>query len=154
MSMDLLKVRIPSIIYRTAQFLEILVSGLVIIAVICSLYTVVLELGVMVENPYNTDGLRAFLSIAFTVVIGIEFLKMLARHNMSSAVEVLLFAIARQMVIEHTTAMENLTMVAAIAVLFAIRKWLFIPGLDDKQSMLENRIHENHEEIKESAEVK
>lgn len=149
--MDLLKVRIPSIIYRTAQFLEIVVSTLVVVAIVLSLYTVVLELGVMVGNPYDTDGLRTFLATAFTVVIGIEFLKMLARHNMSSAVEVLLFAIARQMVIEHTTAMENLVMVLAIAILFATRKWLFIPGLDDKQSMLENRIHEEHAAEKEPA---
>ena len=60
----------------------------------------------MASHPSDTEGLRSFLSTAFTVVIGIEFLKMLSRHNMSSAVEVLLFAIARQMVIEHTTPME------------------------------------------------
>lgn len=138
MSTDLFKVKVPSVIYRLAQLLEILVSGLVIVAILLSLYTVVLELGVMVGDPSNTDGLRNFLSTAFTVVIGIEFLKMLSRHNMSSAIEVLLFAVARQMVIEHTSPVENLIMVAAIAILFAIRKFLFIPGLDDKQSMLEN----------------
>ena len=149
--MDLLKVRIPSIIYRTAQLLEIVVSALVIAAIVLSRYTVFLELGVMLGDPTDTDGLRAFLATAFTVVIGIEFLKMLARHNMSSAVEVLLFAIARQMVIEHTSAVENLIMVLAIAILFATRKFLFIPGLDDKQSMLENRIHEEHDAEKEAA---
>ncbi|NCB62653.1 MAG: transporter [Clostridia bacterium] len=154
MSMELLKVRIPSIIYRIAQLLEIVVSALVIVAIVISLYTIFLELGVLVGDPSNTEGLRAFLSTAFIVVIGIEFLKMLARHNMSSAVEVLLFAIARQMVIEHTTAVENLIMVLAIAILFATRKFLFIPGLDDKQSMLENRIHEEHDAGKEAASVK
>lgn len=135
MDMDLLKIKIPSVIYRIAQFLEIVVSALVIVAICISLYTIVLGLGALAGNPTNPDGLRTFLSTAFTVIIGIEFLKMLSRHNMSSAVEVLLFAIARQMVIEHTSAMENLIMVAAIAVLFIIRKYLFIPGLDDKQAL-------------------
>lgn len=133
MDMDLLKVRIPGLIYRIAQFLEILVSLLVIAAVVLSLRTVGIQLGVLAGDPAGTDGLMAFLSTAFTVVIGIEFLKMLSRHNLSSVIEVLLFAIARQMVIEHTSPMENLIMVAAIAVLFIIRKYLFIPGLDDKQ---------------------
>lgn len=152
--MNFLKVRIPSIIYRIAQLLEIVVSGLLILAIGISLYTIFLELGVLIGNPGDTDGLRAFLSTAFTVVIGVEFLKMLARHNMSSAVEVLLFAIARQMVIEHPTATENLIMVLAIAILFATRKFLFIPGLDDKQSMLEHKIHEEHETTKEATPVK
>lgn len=133
MDMDLLKVKIPGVIYRVAQFLEILVSLLVIAAVVVSLYTVCLQLGVLVGDPAGTDGLMAFLSTAFTVVIGIEFLKMLSRHNLSSVIEVLLFAVARQMVIEHTSPVENLVMVAAIALLFLIRKYLFIPGLDDKQ---------------------
>lgn len=133
MDMDLLKVRIPSVIYRIAQFLEILVSLLVIAAVVISLYTVCLQLGVLAGDPTAVDGLMSFLSTAFTVVIGIEFLKMLSRHNLSSVIEVLLFAIARQMVIEHTSPLENLIMVAAIALLFVIRKYLFIPGLDDKQ---------------------
>lgn len=140
MKTEILKFRAPGVIYRTALVLEIIVSILVVLGIATSLYTVALELGVMWEEPANTEGLRTFLATAFTVVIGIEFLKMLARHNMSTAVEVLLFAIARQMVIEHTTAMENLTMVAAIAILFGIRKYLFIPGLDDKQAMLENRM--------------
>ena len=134
-AMYYLKIKIPNTIYRIAQFLEILVSLLVIAAIILSFGTILSQLGVMASHPSDTEGLRSFLSTAFTVVIGIEFLKMLSRHNMSSAVEVLLFAIARQMVIEHTTPMENLIMVISIAVLFIIRKYLFIPGLDDKQTL-------------------
>ncbi len=133
MDSELLKLRIPSYIYRIAQLLEIVVSLIVIAAIALSIWSVLLELGVMAGNPGDTDLLQDFLATAFTVGIGIEFLKMLSRHNMSSVVEVLLFAIARQMVIEHTTAMENLTMVIAIAILFTIRKYLFIPGLDDKK---------------------
>ncbi len=131
---ELLKVKIPNIIYRIAQFLEILVSLIVIVAIAISLYAVLVELHIMANSASNVDLLTQFLATAFTVVIGIEFLKMLSRHNMSSVVEVLLFAIARQMVIEHTSAVENLIMVVSIALLFTIRKFLFIPGLDDKKS--------------------
>ena len=130
---ELLKLKIPNFIYRIAQFLEILISVIVIVAIAVSLYAVLVELHVMANSPANVDMLTEFLATAFTVVIGIEFLKMLSRHNMSSVVEVLLFAIARQMVIEHTSAIENLIMVIAIAILFTIRKYLFIPGLDDKK---------------------
>ena len=141
-----LKIKIPNTIYRIAQLLEILVSFLVIVAILFSFATIFHQLGILSSDPSNADGLQAFLSTAFTVVIGIEFLKMLSRHNLSSVVEVLLFAISRQMVIEHTTPVENLLMVAAIAALFLIRKFLFIPGLDDKQTLTVPRSDEPHEE--------
>ena len=141
-----LKIKIPNTIYRIAQLLEILVSFLVIIAILFSFATIFHQLGILSSDPSNADGLRDFLSTAFTVVIGIEFLKMLSRHNLSSVVEVLLFAISRQMIIEHTTPVENLLMVAAIAALFLIRKYLFIPGLDDKQTLTVPRSDEPHEE--------
>lgn len=142
-----LKIKIPNTIYRIAQLLEILVSLLVIIAILFSFATIFHQLGILSSDPSNTDGLRDFLSTAFTVVIGIEFLKMLSRHNLSSVVEVLLFAISRQMVIEHTTPVENLLMVAAIAALFLVRKFLFIPGLDDKQTLTVPRSDEPNEEF-------
>lgn len=132
---ELLKLKIPNFIYRVAQFLEILISIIVIVAIAVSLYSVLVELHIMANSPSDVSMLTDFLATAFTVVIGIEFLKMLSRHNMSSVVEVLLFAIARQMVIEHTSAVENLVMVISIAILFTIRKYLFIPGLDDKKSI-------------------
>lgn len=130
----LLKNKIPNLIYRVAQLLEIAVSLLVIFAIVLSIGMMVTRLGVMWHTFTQPDAFHDFLSAAFTVVIGIEFLKMLTRHNMSSAVEVLLFAIARQMVIEHTSPMENLLMVAAIGLLFFIRKYLFIPDLDSKHA--------------------
>ena len=141
-----LKIKIPNTIYRVAQLLEILVSFLVIIAILFSFATILHQLGIMAADPTAADGLQAFLSTAFTVVIGIEFLKMLSRHNLSSVVEVLLFAISRQMIIEHTTPVENLLMVAAIAALFLIRKFLFIPGLDDKQTLTVPHTKEPYEE--------
>ena len=146
MDSELLKLRIPNAIYRVAQILEIVVSLFVILAIGVSLLSVLHQLGVMAEDPLAEEALQTFLATAFTVVIGIEFLKMLSRHNMSSVVEVLLFAIARQMVIEHTSAFENLVMVVSIGLLFVIRKFLFIPNLDDKPSFILHRAQESGEE--------
>ena len=49
--------------------------------------------------------------------------QMLSKHTPGSAIEVLLFAIARQMIVEHTTPLENFLTVITIAALFAIRKF-------------------------------
>ena len=57
------------------------------------------------------------------IVIGIEFIKMLAKHSPGSSLEVLLYAIARHLVVGHDSALENLLSVGAIALIFIVRKF-------------------------------
>lgn len=120
---------LPNFLYRVAQFLEILMSGILILAILFSIRTVCFGL-LDLRDAQDTGAFQNFLALAFNVVIGIEFLKMLCRHSMRSVVEVLLFAVARQMVVEHTSPLENLMMIGAIAILFLIRKFLFVPEVD------------------------
>lgn len=124
--------QIPNLLYRVAQFLEILVSLALVAATGVALLAVIREVGVLWDNGGSAAAFHTFLGHAFSIVIGIEFLKMLCRHNMSSVVEVVLFATARQIVVEHTNPTETLVMVIALSIMFLIRKHLFIPGLDDK----------------------
>ena len=62
------------------------------------------------------------------IVIGIEFIKMLAKHSPGSSLEVLLYAIARHLVVGHDSAVENLLSVGAIALIFIVRKFFFVPA--------------------------
>ncbi len=71
-----------------------------------------------------------YLSVAATLVIGVEFVKMLYSHTLDSVIEIMLLAIARQMIVEHTSPLENFCAVVSIAVLFLVRKFLFISQLD------------------------
>ena len=64
------------------------------------------------------------LSIALGFVIGIEFVKMLCKHTPNSVVDVLVFAISRQIIIYHPDTLELLVGVGVIAALFATRKFL------------------------------
>ena len=64
------------------------------------------------------------LSVAFTLVIGAEFVRMLCKHTPETVIDVLLFAIARQMVLYHENTLNLMGGVAAIAGLFATRKFL------------------------------
>ena len=72
-----------------------------------------------VNKPCNVVG------VAFNLVICIEFVKMLCKHTPDTLVEVMMFAIARQMIVEHTSPQQNLIVVLAIAILFAIKKFFF-----------------------------
>ena len=88
-------------------------------------------------DPKAHEGFTVFLGHAFNLIIGVEFIKMLAKHTPGSAIEVLLFAIARQMVVEHTSPLENLIGIVTIALIFAIRKFLFVPSFGEHSAFHE-----------------
>lgn len=111
-----------------ASFIEILISVVVLLAILITGAQVVGELLGLIGSRDNYAGFTVLLGHAFNLIIGVEFIKMLSKHTPGSAIEVLLFAIARQMVVEHTTPLENLISIIAIALIFVIRKFLFVPS--------------------------
>ena len=66
-----------------------------------------------------------YVESAMMLAIGIEFVKMLYTHTPETIIEILLFAISRQMIVEHLSTTETILGVGAIAGLFAVRKYLF-----------------------------
>lgn len=115
-------------IAKIASIIETIISAVVLLAIVVAGVRVAAQLTGLVLAPDLNDSFQLFLSNAFNIVIGIEFVKMLAKHSPGSAIEVLLFAIARQMVVEHTKPMENLVSILAILLIFVIRKYLFVPA--------------------------
>lgn len=128
-----MKYGIQEKMYRVSILLEILVGVSIIIAIAASLIGLVwdIQLGGLVRQP---DSLQNYLKTAMTIVIGIEFVKMIFSHSIDAVVEVMLLAVARQMVIEHTSPLENLLAVASVALLFVVRKFLFVRQLDEAPS--------------------
>ena len=77
----------------------------------------------MMNYPTSRD-IYKFVGVAFNLVICIEFVKMLCKHTPDTLVEVMMFAIARQMIV-NMSPQQNLIVVLAIAILFAIKKFFF-----------------------------
>ena len=114
-------------IISTATLLEILLSGLVLIGLLLSMVPLLQWMpGLLFDG--NDAEVSIFLQRALDIVIGIEFIKMLAKHSPGSALEVLLYAIARNMILGHGSAIENLLGVASIGLIFVIRKFCFVPS--------------------------
>ena len=63
----------------------------------------------MLGGSFSAD---AFFADAMTIVVGIEFVKMLMLHTPRAVTDVLLFAIARQLVVNHSSAVDTLLGVA------------------------------------------
>ena len=114
-------------IISAATLLEILLSGLVLIGLLLSMIPLLQWMpGLLFDG--NDVEVSIFLQRALDIVIGIEFIKMLAKHSPGSSLEVLLYAIARHMVVGHESALENLLSVGAIALIFVVRKFFFVPA--------------------------
>lgn len=132
-------------IAEAASLLEVVLSCLVLIGLLISAVPVAREMLTLWSSD-NTDTFQTFLGHAFNLVIGIEFIKMLAKHSPGSALEVLLYAIARYMILGHGTALENLLGVAAIGLIFLIRKFCFVPSFGSGRSNLEQPLEPKGEE--------
>ena len=109
-------------IIQASSLLEILLSGLVLIGLLFSAVPLIKWMpGLLFYG--NEVEIRSFLERSLDIVIGIEFIKMLAKHSPGSSLEVLLYAIARHLVVGHDSALENLLSVGAIALIFIVRKF-------------------------------
>lgn len=108
-----------------ASYLETGVSLLVLVGLLVSVVPLLREIPALWHSD-STSVFHVFLEHAFNLVIGIEFIKMLAKHSPGSALEVLLYAIARHMVLDASSATDNLLGVAAIGLIFVIRKFCFV----------------------------
>ena len=77
-------------------------------------------------NPVEYSQLNAFLAEALLLVIGVELVVMLSLHIPGAILEVLLYAIARKLILlPKTSGMGDLLLgIIAIGCIFAIKKYL------------------------------
>lgn len=69
-------------------------------------------------------SLYEFFGSVMNVVVGLEFIKMLVLHTPKAVIDVLLFAIARQLVVSHSSSVDTLLGVASVVLIFVIKKFL------------------------------
>ena len=109
---------------------EIALAFIVAFGFVVSVIPLLKEVPHLMSHSSGTAECHEFLENTLTLVIGIEFIKMLIKHTPRSVVEVLLFAIARHAILVGGTALENLLTILSIAVIFAVRKFIFIESFD------------------------
>lgn len=129
------KQRLRSHISLGASFVEIYLTGIILIGVIFFSFDIVWELTQIARTfPHYDLSIDTFLSHVLSLIIAIEFIKMLAKHTPGSAIEVLLFAIARNIIVNHASMIDSLIGVVAIAILFAVRYYFSNTAVIDNVS--------------------
>ncbi len=112
-------------IHKCLHFLEWLIA-------IITLVVLVGMLGLEIYRMVTVDGyfasIHTYLHNILTLVVGLEFVRMLLDMTPANTLEVLIVAIARQVIIAHDNPWSNVASVLCIAGLFAIRRFLIPKG--------------------------
>ena len=127
--------------HKIDKFLHVIIEFVEIIVAIVTLCVMGYLLCAEVYNVFTVPGYISdpahFLHNVLTIVIGLEFVSMLIDLTPANTLEVLIIAIARYVIIDHTNALSNIVCVICIAGLFAIRRFL-IPKEDLKKDISGN----------------
>ena len=119
---------------RVLHFLERIIALITIAALLGALS---LEMYHMIHGgmEYYSD-VNHMLHNLLTIVVGLEFVRMLIDTTPANILEVLTVAITRHVVLSHEDAWSNVACIACIAGLFAIRRFL-IRRSELKEDMVE-----------------
>ena len=126
-----IKKKILSKLYGISYYLEMFISLLLIVVIIFLSVKLVINIFDINFMLSNEDVFTYFMENAMSLAVGVELIKMLCKHSASTVVEVLLFAIARQIIVSHSSVMNMVAGALCIVALLATRKFLFLP--DDKK---------------------
>lgn len=113
--------KITNVFNRAVHALEHFIAFLTLVVlmglIVCEIY-----------KMFTSDGYfsssHTYLHNILTIVVGLEFVRMLINLTPANTLEVLIVAIARQIIVDHSNPVSNVVCVLCIAGLFAIRKFL------------------------------
>ena len=142
--------KLQDAMFETSYIFEFLISLIVGIGILAFGVKMIIDMSDFSIFKDGVNGLMGVLEDAITLAIGAELIKMLCKHTPETIIEVLAFALAKQLIVGHSEAWKNLITVLEIAILFAIRRFLLIrhdmvetpDGLVDKEIVEEGHIEE------------
>ena len=121
---------------------------------VIAMLTLLVLIGFLVLEAYRmftVEGyfadLNNYLHNILTIVVGLEFVRMLIDMTPANTIEVLIVAIARQVILTHDNPWSNLASVLCIAGLFATRRFLIpraamkIELSEVEESVAEETVH-------------
>ena len=126
--------------HKIVHFFQKFLHILEFIISVLTLVVLVIMLGLEVYRMFTVaeyfDSMNTFLHNILTIVVGLEFVRMLIDLTPANTLEVLIVAIARHVILSHDDPISNIACVLCIAGLFATRRFL-IPKKEMKVELSE-----------------
>lgn len=118
-----------------AIFSTVVLVGLLVVEV----YHICTEPGAFLSGE---DAVTDYLHHMLTIVVGLEFVKLLMHLTPANILEVLIMAMSRGIIVSHGDALENLLSILCIVALFAAKRFL-IPRSELHKEM-DEEVQEPH----------
>ena len=131
--MDKLMSKYKKNIQRLCEALEMAVALIVLVGIVLTIFSLLSDFEIFRAMLEDTTKFKPFLEDIFVIVIGIEFLQMLCRPNSDNVMEVLIFLVARHMIIGDTTPFEDFISVISVGLLCVVRRYLHVSKEKEKQ---------------------
>lgn len=110
---------------------EFIMGVVVVIGIVVGIIGLVPDFVTFWHNKSVPGAFMDFLGPVSLIVIGIEFAKMLCKPTTANIIEVLIFVISRQMIIDHQSPEDMLKSVIAICLLFLFRRIMLATRPDE-----------------------
>ena len=131
--------KLKKFILAGSEVLEFIVAVLTLIGILLSVFSLVRDAGIFKQLLTDTSVFKDYLEQIFLLVIGIEFLVMLCRPNSENVIVILIFLVARHMIVGVTTPYEDFVSVVSVVILCIVRRYLRISGEErDKKKAAES----------------
>ena len=124
---------VDHIFRRILHYVERTIAVVTIIALLAAF---ALEIVEMVNDVQYFQDVNHVLHNLLTIVVGLEFVRMLIDTTPNNILEVLTVAITRHVILSHDNPWANVASIACIAGLFAIRRFL-VRRSELKEEMVE-----------------
>ena len=125
--------RIEHIFRRVLHWIE---RGIALITILVMVAALAIEIYQMFTVPGYMTDVSNYLHNVLTIVVGLEFVRMLIDTTPASILEVLTVAITRHVILSHDDYLSIFVCVTCIAGLFAIRRFL-VRRSELKEEMVE-----------------
>ena len=119
--------KLKNVILHASSFLETAIA-LFLVVITVALF-VKFIIAVILEGPvaWNQGTIHNIVQDSFNLIIALEFIRMLLKHSIGSILEIVLFSVARGLVVDHSTGVETVLIVFALGLVLLIRKYLLLP---------------------------
>ena len=124
-----------TLMHRVLHIMEAIIAIMTLIVIIGMLGYEVYRM-ITVKDYFTDHGLNNYLHNILTIVVGLEFVRMLMDMTPANTLEVLIVAISRHVILSHDDPLSNVACVLCIAGLFATRRFL-IPKKEMKVELSE-----------------
>lgn len=148
--------RLKAAVHIICDVLEMIAAALMLVGILFATFSLVTNVDIFRQLLSDTSSFRGYMDQIFMLVIGIEFLVMLCRPNSENVIEVLIFLVARHMIVGETTPYQDFVSVVSVALLCVVRRYLRINNekRDEKKASSAKEINALEEKLRNSFQKK